>query len=1137
MRLLFCLACLFFISTTTATFTIQMQITLNPVASTQTATLLTNVKAAVATTAGVSAGSVSVSNMVHNELIQQYIVDLNILANDYETASDVGIRLEFAYLLEDLIAQGIEFDDKLDGVDKANITNGPVFQNHNYPMLSCVSCEEGEYLDGVCRQCPDFSHTLPRVNAPDINHCVCSPGYTPETASDFYNLIVSNGRYRLSEDGEERPTLRIFRGVRTRITWPWAGGLITEPDSHPIAISNDNQWPAESTFYSVADDYSPTLGVTDVLVPTDYREEKVYYMCSNHVNMLIGEIELVDQTCSPCGIGFFKPELNNVSCTACPGNSSTAMDNATDLAECLCNPGFFRENGVCTECQPGTFKPILSDANCTTCTPNSHSPSNSITNTSCVCNLGYIGPNGGPCEACVAGKYRSGADTSICDDCKPGKYNVVVAATSADACQPCPPNTNSSSGSGSTLDCVCNPGFSSSRADSDTAWTCDPCSPGFYSTESNSSECSACGPGTYSTVSTAITAHVCTECPDGQFNVDSGKSECTLCPFSTWQNVSFAGSKARLCSSCPTSSSHAKLGSIDIHDCICEATFFKVDNLNWNFAAPVGTVSNVNMSDRFAADSDKFLAHCGSSGRWMQDENYLDNPATVDSCYRCSDTYTNNENIFLKFETIGFNGCSGSCPGCGSEPSPFLQNSPCFDATNPWIHNNVLVNNRMVLLCADNTKNYLLYYEQYLMNPYYDFVQILSWVIAECDSTFNFESELRPHCVSSNTHGIKYYNDYLVYGSPHSGSLEYIYLDRWWKFDPPSSQQHHDICYSVDITYSSAPCTPELSTPFLCEICTAGDYCSGDNIRRECDTNYYSLAGASECSECADNSQAIVSAGLISSGQCQCVLGYEGPSHISCSACGLGKFQPDDYTYDSLQTELRDGITNETMAVAVSCGNCAQDTYADTTASSVCTECVANTDTGGAEGSTDATDCACSAGYFGPDGGPCDLCPVGRFCPGGTTFQTCRLHSNSSAGASSEEDCQCNPGYFSNALGTTCQKCPPDSFCPGHLYKIGCSGNSFSPAGSSSISQCWCNGGMWRGCILTSDGESLNATGLACTINYTLPCFDCGADVICLNNTLLHCPEHSVAPPGSHDWQSCECVDGYYNVDIHTGFV
>ena len=50
-----------------------------------------------------------------------------------------------------------------------------------------------------------------------------------------------------------------------------------------------------------------------------------------------------------------------------------------------------------------------------------------------------------------------------------------------------------------------------------------------------------------------------------------------------------------------------------------------------------------------------------------------------------------------------------------------------------------------------------------------------------------------------------------------------------------------------------------------------------------------------------------------------------------------------------------------------------------------------------------------------------------------------------------------------------------------------------------------------------------------CEIDFLLPCEECGEDVVCLNNTLLHCPEHSTAPAGSSHSEDCVCEGGYFN--------
>jgi hypothetical protein len=54
---------------------------------------------------------------------------------------------------------------------------------------------------------------------------------------------------------------------------------------------------------------------------------------------------------------------------------------------------------------------------CTNCPTNSNSPAGSASLTSCTCNAGFPGPNGGPCRGCVAGKYLSAATVTCSGGC------------------------------------------------------------------------------------------------------------------------------------------------------------------------------------------------------------------------------------------------------------------------------------------------------------------------------------------------------------------------------------------------------------------------------------------------------------------------------------------------------------------------------------------------------------------------------------------------------------------------------------------------------------------------------------------------------------------------------------------------
>ena len=99
-------------------------------------------------------------------------VSFFIQTTDYQTASAIGIRLQPVYMTEDLTSEGLP---------PATILSGPLFLGHDANLLTCVGCPEGQYLDGACRECPDFSSTQPRINAADVTFCVCEPGYTNTT--------------------------------------------------------------------------------------------------------------------------------------------------------------------------------------------------------------------------------------------------------------------------------------------------------------------------------------------------------------------------------------------------------------------------------------------------------------------------------------------------------------------------------------------------------------------------------------------------------------------------------------------------------------------------------------------------------------------------------------------------------------------------------------------------------------------------------------------------------------------------------------------------------------------------------------------------------------------------------------------
>ena len=156
-----------------------------------------------------------------------------------------------------------------------------------------------------------------------------------------------------------------------------------------------------------------------------------------------------------------------------------------------------------------------------------------------------------------------------------------------------------------------------------------------------------------------------------------------------------------------------------------------------------------------------------------------------------------------------------------------------------------------------------------------------------------------------------------------------------------------------------------------------------------------------------------------------------------------------------------------------------------------------------------------------------ELCPEDSICDGGQQVFACRPFSKSAAWASSEEQCLYAAGYYSLNTTGNCNKCPPASFCTGGTSVKQCPGNVSSSAGAAAVQDFFCINGHWRRCTRTRAGVFLNNTGHQCNIVWTTLCVLCGANDICYNDTLLHCPENSVSEPGSSLPEHCECLAGY----------
>ena len=339
----------------------------------------------------------------------------------------------------------------------------------------------------------------------------------------------------------------------------------------------------------------------------------------------------VEGVCVPCETGKFKTTSGDFMCTSCAEGKSS-IETAAVLDVCLdCNPhssspaasgnvtacrcfvGFTGpDGGLCTICPTGTFKTNEGSAFCTLCTAgkystetgsplnvcqnclaNSHSSEASDDINDCKCDAGYVGPDGGVCETCIAGKFKTVAGNTPCSSCDQGKYSTLIAAT-FDVCETCPVNSSAPRASDKLTKCACDPGFTGP-----SGGLCQLCVAGTFKVDPGNALCTNCLANQYSSVTGAISnpcqpcqsnsaslpvsdaredcicnagssgpnGGSCALCGVGKYKIEPGEAVCSMCASGTYStSVGAVGND--VCSSCPDRSNSPE-GSDENIDCTC----------------------------------------------------------------------------------------------------------------------------------------------------------------------------------------------------------------------------------------------------------------------------------------------------------------------------------------------------------------------------------------------------------------------------------------------------------------------------------------------------------------------------------------------------------------------------------------
>ncbi len=270
--------------------------------------------------------------------------------------------------------------------------------------------------------------------------------------------------------------------------------------------------------------------------------------------------------CEDCPPGSFQPESNQRRCELCPRGFYQIANRS---AACLpCIPG--KANNLtgqleCEACAENTFAGGPEMIACQSCGHGQYAPgSGSATCFSCD-----AGKAGTPCTACVAGRYRGGADnaeacmlcpkgfsqpdnrSAACLPCIPGRANNLLGQTE---CQMCPEDTFTSSAK--QPECIsCPAGRSTASPGSASCGDCAPgtyiapdgacedCPRGYYQPESNQNTCLPCQQGFHQPTHRSA---ACLPCIPGRANHLEGQIFCQVCPGNTFTSEP----EARTCTSC-----------------------------------------------------------------------------------------------------------------------------------------------------------------------------------------------------------------------------------------------------------------------------------------------------------------------------------------------------------------------------------------------------------------------------------------------------------------------------------------------------------------------------------------------------------------------------------------------------------
>lgn len=826
--------------------------------------------------------------------------------------------------------------------------------------------------------------------------------------------------------------------------------------------------------------------------------------------------------CEACPIGTFQHVMGASTCTACPALGTTELEGSTSVQDCFCRPGYFGNmtgpgtpcggadtcspGDYCTECPEGSF--CVGGSEATACPSGSWSPSRTQNAEDCVCQAGFSGPLGGPCDECEPGwacpggwnppevcsaGYFAPAGASSCTQCPLNTYS----GENASACEMCPASSSAPQGSTRAEDCRCLPGYAAPPLEE-----CEVCPEGTYS-PGRVDSCIPCEAGTYSNETGAVDCEACHDLATSE----EGSTNCACAV--GWAEDDSTGRCEDL--------DECYAGVDDCH------AYANCSNTNGSFACSCmeGYFGNgTNCTEclpGFACPGANETVPCLA-------DTY--SAPTREQCIACP---PNSSSLVLSGEAAACECWAGFAGPVVDETSVCNDVDECLSTpcnTTRCADSQNLCNGNPLPVCDNFVGSYNCSCPQGL-------VPIAE---ADCETICGDGQWIQgKECDDGN----------LEDGDGCSSTCT---IEPGWACSPHPSVPDLALCSDVDECEDAG--ANNCSSNAVCNNTEGSYFCT-------CQEGFY--GNGYLCSDCPSNSMSELGAAFASN--CTCDLGYvdlRRPEEISldtqpscsdvdeCSAqppvCGIGRV---------CNNSIGGFVCSECMAGFHDTG-VIPDGFNGPTLCEDVDECAGGVELHGCShaalcnNTVGSWTCTCVPGSAG-NGTFCEQCGPGSFAdfPDSTACLPCPGNSSSISGATSREQCQCNAGYVgvlkARAMSNTslddptlggCAPCETGTFVadPGRAECCACpAGATTLRIASVSVSECVCDRGFFKSALESVSGDTsrrelpgdeLPGNGSSCAT----ATFSCSA-----------CPSFATTPYNASSLEDCFCQQGWFEGTVING--